>query len=100
LRHNALRERLKYQASPLAMVLRSASSFMCATISTSPVAASVATQVTSPRVEFGLEASLPRGHVHDGHGQPSQNRARLPLDPRTMTGNAPALPELSRNHAG
>ena len=45
---SALRERLKYQASPLAIVLRSASSFMCATISTSPVAASVATQVTSP----------------------------------------------------
>src|SRR6185312_5371433 len=46
--HNALRDRLKYQASPLAIVLRNASSFMCATISTSPVAASVATQVTSP----------------------------------------------------
>jgi len=43
-----LRERLKYQASPVAMVLRRASSFMWATISTSPVAASVATQVTSP----------------------------------------------------
>src|SRR5882724_4404911 len=48
LRHNALRERLKYQASPLAMVLRRASSFICATISTSPVAASVATQVRRP----------------------------------------------------
>src|SRR5947208_7514818 len=48
LRHSASRERLKYQASPLSIVLRSASSFICATISTSPVAASVATQVTSP----------------------------------------------------
>ena len=56
-RHNALRERLKYQASPLAMVLRKASSFICATISTSPVPASVATQVTRPDgVEFGLES--------------------------------------------
>ena len=48
LRQSALRERLKYQASPLAIVLRRASSFMCATIRTSPVAASVATQVTRP----------------------------------------------------
>src|SRR4051812_24817451 len=48
LRHSALRERLKYQASPLAMVLRSASSFMWATISTSPLATSVATQVKRP----------------------------------------------------
>src|ERR1700755_3036986 len=48
LRHSALRERLKYHASPLAIVLRKASSFMWATISTSPVAASVATQVTRP----------------------------------------------------
>src|SRR5260370_42134476 len=47
-RHSALRGRLKYQPSPVAMVLRRASSFMCATISTSPVAASVATQVTRP----------------------------------------------------
>src|SRR5262245_18167388 len=46
--HSVLRERLKYQASPEAMVLRSASSFMWATINTSPVAASVATQVTRP----------------------------------------------------
>jgi hypothetical protein len=43
-----LRERLKYQASPVAIVRRSASSFMWATINTSPVAASVATQVTRP----------------------------------------------------
>src|SRR5262245_21290277 len=47
-RHKARRERLKYQATPLAMVSRSASAFMCATISTSPELASVATQVTRP----------------------------------------------------
>src|SRR5664279_5734207 len=58
LRHSALRERLKYQASPLAIVLRSASSFMCATIRTSPLRASVATQVTSPDASnLGLNAS-------------------------------------------
>src|SRR5207245_2596602 len=45
-------------ASPLAMVLRRASSFMCATISTSPVATSVATQVTSPEAsKLGWKAS-------------------------------------------
>src|SRR5262249_40869281 len=48
LRHSVCRERLKYQASPVAMVLASASRFMCATMSTSPERASVATQVTSP----------------------------------------------------
>src|SRR5882757_867376 len=58
LRHNALRERLKYQASPVAMVLRRASSFICATISTSPFAASVATQVTRPAASnLGWNAS-------------------------------------------
>src|SRR5450756_319322 len=58
LRHSALRERLKYQASPLAIVLRNASSFMCATIRTSPLRASVATQVTSPDASnLGLNAS-------------------------------------------
>src|SRR6516225_525588 len=45
---SALRERLKYQASPVAMVLASASLFICATISTSPDFASVATVVMSP----------------------------------------------------
>src|SRR6476646_5089478 len=44
----ALRDRLKYQASPLAMVFCSASSFMCATIRTSPDPASVTTAVTRP----------------------------------------------------
>src|ERR1700761_1433077 len=39
------------------MVLRSASSFICATISTSDVAASVATQVTRP-----LASNLGRNH--------------------------------------
>src|SRR3954453_10502492 len=58
LRHSALRARLKSHASPLAMVLRSASSFMCATIRTQPVTASVATQVTSPdESNLGLNAS-------------------------------------------
>src|SRR5580700_5709596 len=44
----APRDRLKYQASPVAMVRASASAFMCATIRTSPEPASVATQVTRP----------------------------------------------------
>src|SRR5204862_8287024 len=58
LRQSALRERLKYQASPVAIVLRRASSFICATISTSPVAASVATEVTSPDASnLGLNSS-------------------------------------------
>src|SRR6188768_1407957 len=48
LRQRARRERLKYQASPVAMVRRKASAFMWATISTAPDRASVATQVTSP----------------------------------------------------
>src|SRR5688572_8811262 len=48
LRQSAPRERLKYQASPLAMVFSSAAAFMCATISTWPERASVATQVRSP----------------------------------------------------
>ena len=48
LRQSARRERLKYQASPVAMVRCKACAFMWATISTSPERASVATQVTSP----------------------------------------------------
>src|ERR1700734_1421548 len=55
--HNAWRERLKYHASPVAMVFASASAFMCATISTSPDAASVATQVRDPSASnFGVSA--------------------------------------------
>src|SRR5580658_2010400 len=54
-RHSAPRERLKYQASPVAMVLASASAFICATMSTSPEPASVATQVTRPSASnFGV----------------------------------------------
>src|SRR6478609_3564303 len=48
LRQSARRERLKYQASPVAMVCCKACAFMWATISTAPDRASVATQVTSP----------------------------------------------------
>src|SRR6516162_4046561 len=48
LRQSVWRERLKYQASPVSMVRASAAAFICATISTSPVCASVATQVTRP----------------------------------------------------
>ena len=48
LRQSALREREKYQASPLSTVRLSASAFMCATIRSSPLSASVATQVTRP----------------------------------------------------
>src|ERR1700722_16452105 len=56
--HNALRERLKYQASPEAIVFAKASAFICATISTSPDTASVATQVTSPLASnFGVSAT-------------------------------------------
>src|SRR5262249_24423996 len=55
--HSARRERLKYQASPVSIVFCSASAFMCATISTSPVATSVATQVISPSASnFGAKA--------------------------------------------
>src|SRR5262245_65559865 len=57
LRHSARRERLKYQASPVAMVRSSACAFMCATMSTSPERASVATQVTRPSASnFGANA--------------------------------------------
>src|SRR5215470_4629123 len=45
---SAWRDRLKYQASPVSMVRASAAAFICATISTSPFAASVATQITNP----------------------------------------------------
>src|SRR5258708_33388336 len=45
---SALREREKYQASPLSTVRLSASAFICATIKSSPLLASVATQVTRP----------------------------------------------------
>jgi hypothetical protein len=56
-RHSARRVRLKYHASPVAMVFASASAFMCATISTSPERASVATQVMSPSASnFGVNA--------------------------------------------
>src|SRR5215213_3215678 len=48
LRQSSPRERDQYQASPVASVLASASAFMCATISTSPVSASAATAVTRP----------------------------------------------------
>src|SRR5262249_8164471 len=41
-------DRLEYHASPLAIVLRIASSFICATINTSPDRESVTTAVTSP----------------------------------------------------
>src|ERR1700722_18395738 len=55
--HSAPRERLKYHASPVAMVLASACAFIWATISTSPDAASVATAVTSPLASnFGVSA--------------------------------------------
>src|SRR4051794_36234206 len=59
LRHSAPRERLKYQASPLAIVRRSASAFMCATIRTSPDVASVVTQVTSPSASNFGDSSAP-----------------------------------------
>src|SRR5262245_8642098 len=52
------RDRLKYQASPVAMVRASASAFIWATISTSPVPASVVTQVTKPLASnLGVSAS-------------------------------------------
>src|SRR5215470_9371410 len=55
--HRARRERLKYQASPVSIVFCRASAFMCATMSTSPVATSVATQVINPSASnFGANA--------------------------------------------
>ena len=48
LRQSSRRERDQYQASPVSMVLARASAFMWATMRTSPVSASVVTQVTSP----------------------------------------------------
>src|SRR4030081_1375985 len=85
LRHSALRERLKYQASPVAMVLRKASSFMCATISTSEVAASVATQVTRPDASnLGCNAS-PSSRSSISADVDTENprklQARLPVRP-------------------
>src|SRR5262245_1535914 len=77
LRHSARRERLKYQASPVAMVRSSACAFMCATMSTSPERAAVATQVTRPSASnlganarpsstSSVEPGL--GNVEDGSG--------------------------------
>ena len=105
MRHSALRERLKYQASPLSMVVRSASSFMCATISTSPLAASVATQVTSPTASnLGWNASPPQRSLMMPlmwTRSPRENHARgisaAPLAP--WTGSAPAPPVVAE-HAG
>ena len=71
LRQSALRERLKYQASPLAMVFCKACAFMCATIRTSPERASVATQVTSPSASnFGAKAQavIDAFAAHPGKG--------------------------------
>jgi len=70
----------------------------CARLSTSPLAASVATQVTRPAAsKFGLEfPALPRGHGYRkmGHSQPRKLNARVSaatLAP--WTGNAPAPPD-------
>src|SRR6202051_4935781 len=85
--HSARRERLKYHASPLAMVFASASAFMCATISTSPETASVATQVTSPSASnFGVSAA------------PSSRSALVPGGAKgdVSDNEAPALPASAR----
>src|SRR5579862_1159003 len=86
--HSARRERLKYHASPVAMVFASASAFMCATISTSPETASVATQVTSPSASnFGVSAV------------PSSSAALVPGDAKGILSDneAPALPASARS---
>src|SRR5580704_8861878 len=71
--HSVLRVRLKYHASPVAMVLARACAFICATISTSPVAASVATAVTSPSASnFGVSAN------------PSSRSAAVPGDAKVL----------------
>src|SRR5215831_15140884 len=57
LRQRARRLRLKYQASPVAIVWRRACAFMWATINRSPDRASVATQTISPSASnFGAKA--------------------------------------------
>src|ERR1700683_3386621 len=86
--HNAWRERLKYHASPVAMVFASACAFMCATISTSPDAASVATQVTSPSASnFGVSA------------KPSSSAALVPGGAKgdVSDNDAPTLPASTRS---
>src|SRR5215475_7794111 len=104
LRQSALRERLKYQASPLAMVLRSASSFICATISTSPVAASVATQVRSPDASnLGWNASpSSRSSISadEDTGSPRRTSARLPLRPSHHGQETRLLRRIVAEHAG
>src|SRR5580704_2676503 len=85
--HSARRERLKYHASPVAMVFANASAFMCATISTSPETASVATQVTSPSASnFGVSA------------KPSSRSALVPGGAKgdVSDNEAPALPASAR----
>ena len=58
---SSARERDQYQASPVSMVRASASAFMWATISSSPVSASVVTQVTRPSApKRGVRRCLPR----------------------------------------
>src|ERR1700685_363590 len=84
--HSARRERLKYHASPVAMVFASASAFMCATISTSPEATSVATQVTSPSASnFGVNAKPSSRSAlvpGDAKGDLSDNESPLPASAR------------------
>jgi hypothetical protein len=48
LRHNSLREREKYQTSPVSSVLDKASAFMWASIKTAPLAWSTVMAVISP----------------------------------------------------
>src|SRR3984885_9376526 len=83
---SARRERLKYHASPVAMVFASASAFMCATISTSPETASVATQVTSPSASnFGVSAKPSSRSAlvpGDAKGDLSDNEAPTPASAR------------------
>src|ERR1700684_765624 len=87
--HSARRERLKYHASPVAMVFARACAFICATISTSPDAASVATQVTSPSASnFGVSAKPSSRSAlvpGDAKGDLSDNESPLPASGRGAT---------------
>src|SRR5580700_1735889 len=86
------------------MVLRKASSFMCATISTSPVPASVATQVTRPDASnFGSNASPSLMSLLSADvdtGSPRKLRRGLALRPSQHGQETRLFRRIVAEHAG
>src|SRR4051812_39335339 len=86
------------------MVLRNASAFMCATINTSPLAASVATQVTRPDASnLGWNSSpSSRSLLSEDVDTVSPRKldARLPLRPSHHGQETRLLRRIVAEHAG